>query len=70
VNASGADGLLTGNLTFFGTQVLAIAVVGGYSACGTWGILKVVDRLTGLRVTAEEERMGLDLTQHNERAYS
>ena len=70
VNAAGADGLLAGNLTFFGAQLLAVVVVGGFSACGTWAILKVVDRFVGLRVTAEEERMGLDLSQHNERAYS
>jgi Amt family ammonium transporter len=29
-----------------------------------------VDRAVGLRVPAEEERMGLDISQHNERAYS
>jgi len=70
VNAAGADGLLVGNVNFFGAQVLAVVVVGGFSACGTWGILKLVDRIVGLRVTPEEERMGLDLSQHNERAYS
>jgi ammonium transporter, Amt family len=47
-----------------------VAVVGVFSAAGTWVILKVVDRAVGLRVTPEEERMGLDLSQHNERAYS
>ena len=33
-------------------------------------ILKLVDRVVGLRVSAEEESMGLDLSQHHERAYS
>ena len=70
VNAAGADGLLQGNGAFFAVQALTVAVVGVFSAAGTWVILKVVDRAVGLRVTAEEERMGLDLSQHNERAYS
>ena len=70
VNAAGADGLLQGNGAFFAVQALTVVVVGVFSATGTWVILKVVDRAVGLRVTAEEERMGLDLSQHNERAYS
>jgi len=70
VNAAGADGLLQGNGAFFAVQALTVVVVGVFSAAGTWVILKVVDRAVGLRVTAEEERMGLDLSQHNERAYS
>jgi Amt family ammonium transporter len=32
--------------------------------------LKLVDAMTGLRITTEEEATGLDLSQHNERAYS
>jgi Amt family ammonium transporter len=35
----------------------------------TWGILKVVDKLVGLRVTEEEEIEGLDITLHDERGY-
>jgi Amt family ammonium transporter len=70
VNAGGADGLLYGNTAFFGVQALATFVVGLFSAAGTFVILKIVDRLVGLRVSLEEERQGLDLSQHNERAYS
>jgi ammonium transporter, Amt family len=70
VNAAGVDGLLQGNGAFFAVQALTVVVVGVFSAAGTWVILKVVDRAVGLRVTPEEERMGLDLSQHNERAYS
>jgi ammonium transporter, Amt family len=70
VNAAGADGLLHGNAAFFAVQALTVAVVGIFSALGTWIILKAVDRAVGLRVLPEEERMGLDLSQHNERAYS
>ena len=70
VNAGGADGLLQGNVAFFAVQALTVAVVGVFCAAGTWIILKVVDRIVGLRVLPEEERMGLDLSQHDERAYS
>ena len=70
VNAAGADGLLHGNASFFAVQALTVVVVGLFSAAGTWVILKAVDRLVGLRLLPEEERMGLDLSQHNERAYS
>lgn len=70
VNPGGADGLFFGNPAFFGAQVLTVLVVALYSLAVTFGILKCVDRLMGLRVSMEEERMGLDLSQHNERAYS
>lgn len=70
VNVGGADGLLFGNPVFFGMQVLTVLVVSAFSALGTFAILKVVDRIIGLRVSLEEERRGLDLSQHNERAYS
>jgi Amt family ammonium transporter len=70
VNAGGVDGLLHGNAGFFAVQGLTVIVVGVFSAVGTWAILKIVDRAVGLRVPAEEERIGLDISQHNERAYS
>ena len=70
VNPAGADGLLAGNAGFFGLQVLAVLAVALFSAAVTYGILLLVDRVTGLRVTREEERAGLDISQHNERAYS
>jgi ammonium transporter, Amt family len=41
-----------------------------FSFVGTYVILKLVDGLTGLRVTPDEEATGLDLSQHSERAYS
>ena len=70
VNPGGADGLLYGNPGFFGMQVVAVLAVGLFSLVVTYLILKLVDRLVGLRVTHEEEALGLDLSQHNERAYS
>jgi Amt family ammonium transporter len=70
VNPGGADGLLHGNVAFFGMQALATVAVALFAGIGTYLILKLVNRLVGLRVSPEEERMGLDLSQHNERAYS
>ncbi|MEW6542014.1 MAG: ammonium transporter [Nitrospirota bacterium] len=70
VNSAGADGLFSGNPGFFGVQALAVLVTALFSLVATYAILKLVDRVVGLRISAEEESMGLDLSQHNERAYS
>ncbi len=40
------------------------------AAIGTYFILKVVDALVGLRITADDEIMGLDLSQHGEEGYN
>jgi Amt family ammonium transporter len=70
VNPSGADGLFFGNPTQFSIQLIAVLTVVVYSFVGTFIILKLVDGLSRLRVSPEEEAIGLDLSQHNERAYS
>ncbi|MCY1081541.1 ammonium transporter [Archangium lansingense] len=70
LNPAGADGLLHGNPALLGKQALALLVVGAYTAVVTLGLLKLVDKVVGLRVTEEEERMGLDSTQHGEAAYT
>ncbi|MCH1556663.1 MAG: ammonia channel protein, partial [Pseudomonadales bacterium] len=40
-----------------------------YTAVVTFGLLKLVDMMLGLRVSQDEETEGLDLNQHNERGY-
>lgn len=70
VNPGGADGLFFGNPGLFGIQLLVVAVTTIFTMIGTFVILKLVDSMTGLRVSSEEEATGLDLSQHNERAYS
>jgi Amt family ammonium transporter len=70
INAAGADGLFYGNPGLLGIQALAVLISVTFAFVGTFVILKLVDRLIGLRVSEEEERMGLDLSQHDERAYS
>ncbi|MBI4402162.1 MAG: ammonium transporter [Nitrospirae bacterium] len=70
INPSGADGLFFGNPAQFGIQAMAACAAVLFSFIGTYMILKLVDGLMGLRVSSEEEAIGLDLSQHNERAYS
>ncbi|AOA59630.1 ammonium transporter [Acinetobacter larvae] len=48
-------------------QVIGVVATIVYSAVLTAIILKVIDLLIGLRVESEDERMGLDLSQHGER---
>lgn len=70
VNPAGAQGLLHGNPQLLWVQIATVAIVAVYSAITTFGLLKVVDAAVGLRVTPEEEEVGLDATQHGERAYT
>ena len=70
VNAAGNDGLFYGNPAQFIIQLKAVAVTLVYSTVVTAILFKVVDVLMGMRVGTKEEDMGLDLTQHHERAYT
>jgi Amt family ammonium transporter len=69
-NPGGADGLLAGNAAFLAKQLLAVAAGIGYAVVGTLVLLKVVNALVGLRVEAEEEHEGLDITLHGEEGYN
>ncbi len=70
VNAGGADGLFFGNPAQFIIQVKAVLFTLVYSGVVTWVICFVVDKVMGLRAASEDEVMGLDLSQHHERAYT
>ena len=66
----GAQGLFFGNPGQFVIQaVIGIASI-AFAVIGTYIILKVVDVTIGLRVSSDDENVGLDLSQHNESAYS
>jgi Amt family ammonium transporter len=69
VNSAGAEGLLYGSATQLVRQLIGIATVGGYSFVVTWILGKLVALTIGLRVGQPEEMVGLDLSQHGERAY-
>ena len=62
-------GLLEGNGHQLLNQIVGIAIAWSLSIVGTLIILFIVDKLIGLRVGEEEERQGLDLSQHGEEAY-
>lgn len=66
----GAQGLFFGNAGQFGIQAGLAIVTLIFSVVGTYIILKIVDITIGLRVSSEDETVGLDLSQHDERAYS
>ncbi|MFM9906302.1 MAG: ammonium transporter, partial [Nitrospiraceae bacterium] len=70
INAAGANGLFYGNPAQLGIQAMAVLISVVFSFVGTFVLLKLVDELMGLRVSETEERIGLDLTQHDERSYS
>ncbi len=70
VNPAGTDGLFFGNPKQFFIQVLAVLITIGYTFIVTLVIYKLIDVLLGVRVKTEEELIGLDLTQHHERAYT
>jgi Amt family ammonium transporter len=65
----GFDGLWHGEASQLGDQVAAIAIVAVYSFVMTAVILKVLDLVMGLRLSEDEEELGLDVTQHGERGY-
>lgn len=69
VNPSGPDGLLSGNAMQLAIQALGVAVAAILGFVGTMVIMKIIDKTIGLKVQSEEEEIGLDITQHAERAY-
>jgi ammonium transporter, Amt family len=62
-------GWIDGNWRQMGHQFAAVGMAWGLSIVGTPILLFVVDKIMGLRVTAEHEAAGLDLTQHGEEGY-
>ncbi|MGH9616905.1 MAG: ammonium transporter [Acidobacteriaceae bacterium] len=62
-------GWLDGNWMQVPHQLLGVAIAWTLSIVGTLVLLKIVDMLIGLRVTAAEEHEGLDLSQHGEEGY-
>jgi len=69
VNSAGADGLIMGNAMQLLKQLIGVVSVGGFAFIATLGIGKLVDKTMGLRVGHAEETVGLDISQHGERAY-
>src|SRR5215471_14847692 len=69
INPAGNDGLLYGNPGLVVTQLIAVGTTILFVAAGSAVILLALKALMGLRVTEEDELLGLDLSQHSESAY-
>ena len=69
VNGAGANGLIHGNAMLLAKQLAGVAAVAVFAFVVTWVLGKLVDLTIGLRVKDEEEVVGLDISQHGERAY-
>lgn len=70
VNSAGADGLAYGNPGLMLIQAKAVLITAVYSFVVTFILLKLVDLVVGLRASEQDERIGLDLTQHRESGYT
>ena len=69
INPAGPDGAAYGNPMQFAIQALGVAVAAVLGFGGTVIIMKIINATMGLKVSDEEEDIGLDITQHAERAY-
>lgn len=65
-----STGLIVGNSHLLKIQIISIASVILYSLLMTFIITKILDVTMGIRVTADEEVLGLDISQHGERGYN
>jgi len=70
INAAGANGLLFGNPKQLAVQIGAVALVAIYSFVVSMVLFKIIDLVMGLRVDAEQETEGLDISQHGEAGYT
>jgi Amt family ammonium transporter len=71
VMTGGTNGLFYGGgLTQLGKQALGVVVVGAYAFVVSYVLGKIIDRVMGFRISAEDETTGVDFTQHAETAYA
>jgi ammonium transporter, Amt family len=70
VNAAGSNGLLYGETTFFFKQLMSVVISSIYAFAFTWGMLWIINKITPVRLSKEEEAIGLDQILHGETAYT
>jgi Amt family ammonium transporter len=70
LNPNGANGLFHSGAHQLLVQFVAAMIAAVFSFVVSFALLKLVDKLMGLRVTQDQELIGLDLTQHKESAYT
>jgi Amt family ammonium transporter len=66
VNSAAVDGLAYGGTHLFMIHLMALVLVSAFAFVGSFALLKLTDLIIPLRVSAEEEMMGLDVSQHEE----
>jgi Amt family ammonium transporter len=69
MNPAGADGLLYGGTAFFIKQVLVVAIASVYAFIFTYIMLMFINVITPVKVTDEDQLIGLDISLHGESAY-
>ncbi len=69
INPAGADGLLRGNLSFFIKEVVAVLAASVYAFVFTYFMLFAISFVTEVKVSEEEQELGVDKTLHGEDAY-
>jgi len=70
INPSGSNGLFFGAQKLFVSQMFAILITAAYSFIVSVIILKLLDKVIGLRIDEESEVSGLDISQHGETGYT
>lgn len=70
VNPAGANGLFYGNPQQLLIQLVAVVGVAAFSVGVTYVVAKLLGATMGLRVSEREEEVGLDISEHSERAYA
>ncbi len=68
INPAGPNGLFYGNTNQIVLQSIGVITAASFSFGGTFIIAKILQKTIGLRVSGEEEDIGLDLSQHAERS--
>jgi Amt family ammonium transporter len=69
-SVNGATSLITGDIGQLFIQILGVIVTAAFAFSMTFVIAIIIKRIMGLRVTKEEEYVGVDISQHYENAYS
>lgn len=69
VNAAGTNGLLLGNVTFFLKEIAAVVGTSVYAFGISYGMLWLINKVTPVKVSNQDEENGLDEALHGETAY-
>lgn len=69
INPAGADGIIFGGGSFFVKQLIAVAAASAYAFVFTYLMLIIINKITPVKVSEQEEKMGLDTSLHGEKAY-